>query len=241
MLIEKIKEIVGSDILQVFGPSGAGKSKLVLYLSQEAMKAGQGVIFLDTERNLNSHEYALLGKVYHYDPRISGISEFLAKLPKADLFIFDSIGFPILVHFAKLSLRGRGDALLCMIDWVGTIKEWCYQHNALAIITNQPESEMSRVQAGRDRPEPFGDKSIYAAKEVWGILPEHRSARETISNLTVYRSRLFGQGQHLAKIVISKEVRVDWLFEIPAPKPKMKEEMPAPKPAKVEELKLLNP
>jgi len=237
-VIEQIKEIVEEDILEIFGPSGIGKSKLALYLALEAQKKGQEDNFLDTEHNLGRTDYALLGKAYHYEPRIIGISDFLEKLPKADLFVFDSIGFPILVHFAKLTLRGRGDALLKMIDWVGTIKEWCCQHNALTILTNQPESEMSRVQAGRDHAEPFGDKSIYATKEVWELIPERKSSRETISKLIAYRSRIFGQGHQLAKVIISKEVKVDWILERPVVEKKKEEKKPAEEQKEFEEGRL---
>jgi hypothetical protein len=51
-----IKNLVGSDVLEIFGDTGSGKSKFVHALALDALGAGRKVFFLDTERNLNNEQ-----------------------------------------------------------------------------------------------------------------------------------------------------------------------------------------
>ena len=161
-----IKELVGNDLIEVFGDTGTGKSKFVHALALEAMSSGKKVFFLDTERNLSKDDVAALGKNYKYTPIFNEIKNIVLKeLPKVDLVIIDSVGLPILTRFATFNMKERGNALLDLIAVVGRLKEWAYENNSLAVITNQPESEFNKAE-GEIR-KPFGDKACFAAKEIW--------------------------------------------------------------------------
>jgi len=53
MILAKVKEIVGNDLLQIFGPSGSSKSTFAYYIAEEAVELGLKVVYIDTERNLD--------------------------------------------------------------------------------------------------------------------------------------------------------------------------------------------
>jgi len=200
-MLQKIKEIVGSDLLQIFGDTGTGKSSFVWWLSREAMKQGKKVYFLDTERNLSWKQYKELGDSYHYTPIISEIIERVNKLPKVDLVVVDSIGLPILVRWARLSMRQKGDALLDLINILGSLKEWAYRNEGLVVVTNQPESEFGK-EADYER-RPFGDKGQFACKEVWRADKTYQDSSSTRCIITAFRSRELPKGREILSIYIS--------------------------------------
>jgi len=157
-LLELIQKYVGNDVLQVFGDTGAGKSKFCLETAREAIAAGKKVYYLDTERNLTDEDVASLsGCTYKYTPILNEIDEIVQKLPAVDVVILDSIGFPVLTKYARLSMKQKGDALLQLIAIFGDLKTWAYINNGVAIVTNQPESEFGKERGHIYRP--FGDKS----------------------------------------------------------------------------------
>jgi len=201
-ILDLIEKYAGSDVIELFGDTGTGKSKLALHVAQEAIKAGKKVYYLDTERNLTKDDLlSIKGATYKYTPDLEEIKSIVAKLPKCDVVVIDSIGFPILTEFATMSLKERGDALLDMIAIFGSLKKWCYHNNGFAFVTNQPESEFNKDKNHVLRP--FGDKSQFAAKEIWKTEFIQRAPTVTKSKVIAFRSRSVGQRTQIAVLEIT--------------------------------------
>lgn len=201
-LLDMIHGYVGNDVLEAFGDTGSGKSKFALTIAMDAIKAGKKVYYLDTERNLTEADIASLkGCEYKYTPVIEEIDKLVQKLPAVDVVIIDSIGFPVLTSYARLSMKQKGDALLKLIAIFGDLKKWAYLNNGIAIVTNQPESEFNKEPGHVLRP--FGDKSQFAAKEIWKTEITSRNEKETNVIIKSFRSRSVGHGAKIACMKIT--------------------------------------
>ncbi|MCK5216312.1 MAG: ATP-binding protein, partial [Methanosarcinales archaeon] len=201
-LLDLIQKYVGDDVMQVFGDTGTGKSKFALEVAREAIAAGKKVYYLDTERNLTTEDIASLqGCEYKYTPVLDEIDKIVQNLPVVDVVILDSIGFPVLTSYARLSMKQKGDALLKLIAIFGDLKIWAYRNNGVAVVTNQPESEFGKEKGHIFRP--FGDKSQFACKEIWKTEYEHRSPTETKVSIKSFRSRSMGQRSKIASLKIT--------------------------------------
>lgn len=203
-LLSLIDGYVGNDVLEVFGDTGSGKSKFALAVAKEAIASGKKVYYLDTERNLTPDDIASLkGCEYKYTPMIEEIDSICQKLPNVDVVIIDSIGFPVLTTFARMKVKQKGDALLRLIAIFGDLKQWAYKNNGVAIVTNQPESEFNKDPNHILRP--FGDKSQFAAKEIWKTKITGRSPNATNVIIESFRSRSVGHGTRIASMTITKD------------------------------------
>jgi len=203
-LLDLISEYTGNDVIEVFGETGSGKSKFSLAVAQEAVKAGKSVFYLDTERNLTTKDIdSLKGCQYKYTPVLEEIDNLTRSLPKADVVIIDSIGFPVLTSFARMSVKQKGDSLLKLIAIFGDLKEWAYRNEGIAIVTNQPESEFNKGPGHTLRP--FGDKSQFAAKEIWKTEIAGRTPDATKITISAFRSRSVGHKTNIAKMKITSQ------------------------------------
>ena len=196
-----IKNIVGSDVLEVFGDTGTGKSKFVHALALEAINSGKKVFFLDTERNLSSPDISKLNGSYKYTPVFEEIKKITQNLPAVDLVIIDSVGLPILTKFARMSMKEKCNALLDLIALMGDLKEWAYRHNGMAVVTNQPESEFAKPENYERKP--FGDKSCFATKEIWHIETNQKNKDLTKSQVKAFRSRSMGKGTSILAVEVT--------------------------------------
>lgn len=212
-LIDNIRKYVGNDVLEVFGDTGSGKSKFALEVAREATAAGLKVFYLDSERNLTDEDVTMLGRGYKYTPVLKEIDDTIRKLPAVDVVIIDSIGFPILTAYARYSMKQKGDALLTMIAMFGDLKQWAYKNNGLVIVVNQPESTFNK-EAGHIL-RPFGDKSQFAAKEIWWLKMVKRADKTTDHHtetlITSFRGRTLGYGDKL----YTMNIRTDGIEFIP--------------------------
>ena len=200
-ILEYIRSYVNNDVLEIFGDSGTGKSKFAVEVARQTIAAGKTVFYLDTERNLSKEEVEKLkGCQYKYTPLISEISSITRTLPKVDLVIVDSIGFPILTAYARMNMKQKGDAFLNMIAIFGDLKEWAYRNNSIAIVINQPESDFNKEPGHLIRP--FGDKSQFAAKEIWKTEVTQRGS-VTKSTIQAFRSRSVGHKTMIATMEVS--------------------------------------
>jgi RecA/RadA recombinase len=201
-ILDLIDSYVGNDVLEIFGDTGSGKTAFVKQVASEAAKAGKKVFYLDTERNLTKKDIELLKKCkYQYTPVIEEIDRIVQKLPEADVVILDSVGFPVLTTFARMNTKQKGDALLKLIAIFGSLKEWAYHNNGVVLVTNQPESEF-----GKDKGtvlNPFGDKSQFAAKEIWKVIKNDSKPGLTSSSIQAFRSRSVGRGTPIAQMKIT--------------------------------------
>lgn len=198
-LIDTIKKYVGNDVLEIFGDTGSGKSKFALEIAREAISAGLKVFYLDSERNLTDEDVKMLGNGYKYTPVLKEIDDTIRKLPAVDVVVIDSIGFPILTAYARYNMKQKGDALLTMIAMFGDLKQWAYRNNGLVVVVNQPESTFNK-EAGHIL-RPFGDKSQFAAKEIWWLKMVKRADKtpdhHTEILITSFRGRTLGYGDKL--------------------------------------------
>jgi len=202
-VINMIRSYVGDDVLQVFGPTGSGKSKFALECARQALSDGLKVFYLDTERNLTDDDIkSLKGCDYRYTPVLDEIDKMCQNLPKCDVVIIDSIGFPILTAYARYSMKQKGDALLKLIAIFGDLKQWAYKNNGLAIVTNQPESDFNKAPGHLIRP--FGDKSQFACKEIWRT-DAKSLGKTTKSEVRSFRSRSVGHKTLIANMEISDD------------------------------------
>lgn len=201
-VISMIRAFVGDDVLQMFGPTGSGKSKFALECARQALAEGLKVFYLDTERNLTDADIASLkGCAYKYTPVLEEIDKACQNIPNVDIVIIDSIGFPILTKYARLSMKQRGDALLKMIAIFGDLKIWAYKNNGIALVTNQPESDFNKSPDHVFRP--FGDKSQFACKEIWRTDITKRGPKSTKIKVTAFRSRSVGHRTEIAYMEVT--------------------------------------
>jgi len=168
-IYDDVMQHFGPDLHEVFGDTGTMKSKGMVALATECAKAGRTVYYLDTENNISPKDIAMLralGVNYQYTPVLKQIDEIIEKkIPtmKVDLIIIDSVGMPVLRKFSNMGAHERGTALLDIIKWLGTLKEWTFTNKSMAFVTNQPQSEFGKSSASEkgDNRMPFGDKSNF--------------------------------------------------------------------------------
>jgi RecA/RadA recombinase len=200
-LYEKLLSIVGMDVVEIFGPSGSGKSTFAYMVVLDALKLGKKVFFLDAERNLNLDKIPE-GLDYRYTPDYNMILNIARNLPPADLYVLDSLGMSVLPMYAEAPMDRRGLMLLKAISLMEYFKLATYRNKALAIITNQPISSFGK-QTPEDELRPWGDKAIYMTKEVWRTFLMGSKENETTCEIRSWRSRRFGRGKLLFKLMIT--------------------------------------
>ena len=202
-ITDLIDFVVGDDVIEIFGDTGTGKSKVCMQLARMYIEQGKKVFYLDTERNLSPRDQVKMnGVIYKYSPVLNEIDNIVQHLPDVDVVIIDSIGFPVLTKYARLQLNEKGNALLQLIAIVGTLKEWAYNNHGLVIFTNQPESEFAKEKGHILRP--FGDKTQFAAKEIWKITlsDANKTSAGTKPTLISFRSRMYPYKKVMAKVLI---------------------------------------
>jgi len=222
-LIRQVIEFCGGpDLVQVFGPTGSGKTEFVVKVTESAANdEDKDVLFIDTERNLSDNE-RLDAVDYVYIPEwndlyayLSGKKSKLSDDPFGentgrgktlqdgyDVVVLDSMGFPALMQYDEYSIEDDADQfkVFQMLQYMsGTLKKYAQHNDALIISTNQPKSRLSE-SGGED---PFGDKSLFAIKELWKTVKKSSSEIKTTCMVTAHRSRQAGQGKDLFKLEIS--------------------------------------
>ena len=200
-LYEKVINIVGFDIFQVFGESGTCKTTFALELAKSAIKQGKKVVYIDTERNVTDIPN---GIEYYYAPEIEKISDFLRNPPKADVYILDSVGFALVGEIAEKGRKHIQDLIQKVQAWAYILKKMTYRHKALALLVNQPKST---YRAGEnvniEEVPPVGGKLIFGTKEVWRTSIAKMTAESTVAHVTAWRSRKYGRGRVLFEVKVS--------------------------------------
>lgn len=212
----------GPDLVQIFGPTGSGKSRFSVKVTESAVREeNKDVLFIDTERNLSDNE-RLEEVDYVYIPEwrdlyayIAGKTSQLSKDPFGentakgrclksgyDVVILDSMGFPALMQYDEYSIEDDADQfkVFQMLQYIsGELKKYAQHNDALIISTNQPKSRLS--ESGGT--EPFGDKSLFAFKELWRTDKVSSNKIKTTCMVTAHRSRQAGTGRELFEVEIS--------------------------------------
>ena len=203
-LYEKLLELVGNDVLELFGPSGSGKSTFCYLVSLDALKLGKKVFFLDAERNLNLKQEELpQGFDYRYTPDYNMILNIARNLPQADLYVLDSLGMSVLPAYAEATADKKGMMLLKAISLMEYFKLATWRNKALAIVTNQPISSFGKPGVPEEELRPWGDKAIYMTKEIWRTDVAESSEDRTTCTIKSWRSRRWGRGKLLFKLTIT--------------------------------------
>lgn len=201
-IVEKIKTLVGNDSFMVFGDTGTGKTSFALWLANEFAKAGLKVFYLDSERNL-SKKPELENITYIYTPVFDEIYNYVRNLPKANLYIIDSIGVPVLAKYAESSMAEKGSMLLKMVTIANYLKIATYKHKAVALITNQPVSQYGKEKVSEEDLRPLGSKALFLSKEIWRSSTVESASSRTLCEIRSWRSRRFGRGKLLFKVEIT--------------------------------------
>lgn len=225
---EKFMKLVGPHTIQIFGDTGTGKSRLVHSIAVEAQNVlGKKVLYLDTEGSLPPGWEDDFENYEYIGPDLEALIERVraAKLQrdKFDLLIIDSIGFPVLTSFASLPLDQRLGAILSLTNVMADSVRFARasKHEQLpapekmnlSIVTNQPESEFSRVV--KKEPittplDPFGGKLAFICKMT--LRTEVVDKTKGIFRLVVHKARDMPFGGEIAQYTVGKEgVMIRWL------------------------------
>jgi len=203
-IVRKIYSLVGYDTFMVFGPTGSGKTSFALWLAHEFADSGLKVYYIDSERNLSRvprHENI----EYVYTPVFDELYNYVRNLPKAHLYILDSIGTPVLAAYAESSMYEKGSMLLKMVTMMSYLKIATYRNKAIALVTNQPVSPYGKEKVTEEDLRPVGAKSLYLCKVIWRTRIVSTTPSETLCEITTWRDRRYGRGKKIANIRITDQ------------------------------------
>ncbi len=221
----KLQEIVGSHLVEIYSDTGNGKSRLVHHIAVEAERSGKKVLYLDTEKSLPvGYEKQLRNyEVHTAKTALDLLKQLIDRIRRArdedfDLIIVDSIGLPVLAALPEMSMRERGDAFQLMANLRFQMMGFAFERG-LTIAVNQPVSELSYIGVGGKEPKvsegeplpPFGGKSEFIPKLILRSEAVKKSPGRSVFRLVVYKARDQGQDYELARFSIGKEgVSIEW-------------------------------
>jgi hypothetical protein len=158
----------------IYGFTGSGKSQFLTMVIRQGLEVGAKVAMCDTEGNYSGNVKAFLmqNTTYTKTPKFDKVMDWIDKLAKGfDLVVLDSFGAPALGEYARASLKTRGDLLLTGEALAYTVKCYAQENNCMALIANQPVSEMGKARDFKtgqltDPLAPWGGKAGHYCKEV---------------------------------------------------------------------------
>ncbi len=222
---DKLLELVGSHLIEIYSDTGNGKSRLVHHIATEAERSGKKVLYLDTEKSLPvGYEKHLKNyEVHTAKTALELMKQLIARVRRArdedfNLIVVDSIGLPVLAALPEMSMRERGDAFQLMASLRFQMMGFAFERG-LTIATNQPVSELSHVGVGGNEPKvarneplpPFGGKSEFMAKLILRSETVQKSPKQSIFKLVVYKAREHGQEYEFARFSVDdKGVSIEW-------------------------------
>jgi len=222
---EKLVELVGNHLIEIYSDTGNGKSRLVYHIAIEAQRSGKKVLYLDTENSLPvGYEKQLKNYELHTaKTALNLLTQLIARVRKArdedfNLIIVDSIGLPVLAALPEMSMRERGDAFQLMASLRFQMMGFAFEHG-LTIATNQPVSELAQIGIAGKEPKvaegeplpPFGGKSEFMAKLILRSEAVKKTPNQSVFKLLVYKAREHGQEYEFARFSIGKEgVSIEW-------------------------------
>ncbi len=222
---DKLLELVGNHLIEIYSDTGNGKSRLVYHIATEAERSGKKVLYLDTEKSLPvGYEKHLKNyEVHTARTALDLLRQLIDRIRRArdedfNLIVVDSIGLPVLAALPEMSMRERGDAFQLMASLRFQMMGFAFEHG-LTIATNQPVSELSKVSIGGKEPKvlegeplgPFGGKSEFMAKLILRSEAVQKSPKQSIFKLVVYKAREHGQEYEFARFTVDdKGVSIEW-------------------------------
>lgn len=222
---DKLLELVGNHLIEIYSDTGNGKSRLAHHIATEAERNGKKVLYIDTEKSLPvGYEKQLKNyEVHTAKTALELMRQLIARVRRArdedfNLIVVDSIGLPVLAALPEMSMRERGDAFQLMANLRFQMMGFAFEHG-LALATNQPQSELARVSMGGKEPKvaeneplgPFGGKSEFMAKLILRSEAIKKSPTQSTFKLAVYKAREHGQEYEFARFSIGKDgVSIEW-------------------------------
>ncbi|ACV25366.1 hypothetical protein QIT38_gp26 [Methanocaldococcus fervens tailed virus 1] len=200
------------DIIELFGDTGSLKTFIAFNWALEKAKAGNKVMYIDTERNMTKKQRELLKSsgcdyrcIINFDKLVEFITE---KLPEGyNYLVLDSVGLPALGKFAVANMRGKGNVLLNVQAILYALKDYCVENDCYALVTNQPTSEMNKTeyfQYGGKKfivTDPFGDKGSFFVKEIYRTIIMEQKPNKTVVDVIAWRSRVVGKLSRICRVV----------------------------------------
>lgn len=222
---DKLLELVGNHLIEIYSDTGNGKSRLVYHIATEAERSGKKVLYLDTEKSLPvGYEKQLKNyEIHTAKTALDLLRQLIARIQRArdedfNLIVVDSIGLPVLAALPEMDMRERGDAFQLMASLRFQMMGFAFEHG-LTIATNQPVSELAQVSvrgkapkvaAGEPLP-PFGGKSEFMAKLILRSEAIQKAPSKSIFKLVVYKAREHGQEYEFARFTVDdKGVSIEW-------------------------------
>ena len=222
---DKLLELTGNHLIEIYSDTGNGKSRLVYHIATEAERSGKKVLYLDTEKSLPvGYEKHLKNyEVHTAKTALDLLRQLIARIRRArdedfNLIVVDSIGLPVLAALPEMDMRERGDAFQLMASLRFQMMGFAFEHG-LTIATNQPVSELAQVSvrgkapkvaAGEPLP-PFGGKSEFMAKLILRSEAVQKAPKQSIFKLVVYKAREHGQEYEFARFTVDdKGVSIEW-------------------------------
>lgn len=218
---KKLLELAdGGDYLEFFASAGHGKSRFLAFIALEVIRAGKRAIFLDCEHSLPKRIQKQLGSSYKRLDfmDLDLLVDEVAKLPNGlDLICFDSIGFPVLISYAKMNMKQRGDALLKTILLRGYMKHYAENFDVLALGANQPKSDLwgashdVKTEDLEEKTPPVGGKSIHIAKGVIRMSVESKADGKSVFGLRAFECQDLPFNKLLATFTINEQgEKLEW-------------------------------
>ena len=221
--IEKLIALTDYHLVEVYGPYGSGKSRLVHALAVEAQKAGYRVLYIDTEGGLADSHVRQLQNYWYVGDEVDALEDAVRRTceqrDKYDVLVVDSVGHPVYVNYVELEgmqekLRAYQRLALVFRDMVrfarGERGKDLGQRKALAVATNHPVSEFSRIS--KELPEeeplsPFGGQIHRVPK----LILRSEAVGNGRFRLLVYKARNLPKDFEVARFQVTPEgVRVEW-------------------------------
>ncbi|NPA98888.1 MAG: AAA family ATPase [Crenarchaeota archaeon] len=220
-------KVVGYDIFMLYGDTGTGKTSFAIWLAKYYARLGKTVLYIDTEKNLDEDEFKNYGNIlYIYQPNPDTFINLVQKIADPstkkehakpplsngdiysktfDLYIIDSIGFPIFQKFAVASMDERGRILSILTQLAMKLKIFANVAKAQVLVIDQPSSPFGKNVKSDFELLPFGGKSRFAVKEKWITLRERVvPGQETICGVYANISRRYPPQTKLFEVRIYK-------------------------------------
>jgi len=224
---DKLVEVVGYHLAEIYGVRGTGKSRFVHAVALEAQAAGKRVLFLDTEGGLDDRHVRQL-KHYEYigdelDDLRQAVAQATQNRDKFDLLIVDSVGHPVYVNYVTMGgmdakLRSYQELAALFRDMVrfsrGERGKDMGTRFALSIAVDHTVSEFTRI--ARDLPmeeplDPFGGQIHRVPKFIARCEPVEYGREHSIFRLVTWKARDLPRDLEVARFIIdAKGCRIQW-------------------------------
>jgi len=223
---QKLLNLAGPHLVEIYGQLGTGKSRLAHAIAVEAQENGKKVYYIDTEGGLTQNHinqlenYEYVGDNLEY--LLNRVAEVKNKRDDYDLLIVDSIGHPVYVHYVEMGslekqLQSYQKLAVLFRDMVrfarGERNKDMETRSGLAIAINHTVSEFAKAakESTEDPLDPFGGQIHRVPKLILRCEPVSFSNDQSVFNLCTFKARDLPRNHKVAQFTIDqKGVRIEW-------------------------------